>query len=344
MTVPRGFPRAVCDAARSDLPPPVAATSAERSSAGDFLTLRIWAESFEDAQRARISCENRMLRGGIDPELFAPQLEALERAEHEIKLAMVRAYRRLVREYLPGVEPWAKSRFGIGEHLLARLLGTTGHPRIATPYQWMNGDTPDWHECDPARCGSDRHLVALPMFERSVRQWYAFCGYVPGRKRQKGMSAEDAFALGNPRAKMVLHLLAESTIKCRPNSESVAVDASGDTALAPPVPRSEASDASAGQPLDSPMLCPSASVCAESRPSPTLSSDADVLTGKESGQPAELSDSEEATADRHLYRHVYDAGRLKYADRDDWTLGHQHNAALRLVAKRIARDLWAASK
>lgn len=39
------------------------------------------------------------------------------------------------------------------------------------------------------------------------------------------------------------------------------------------------------------------------------------------------------------YRPFYDAGRAKYADRD-WSDLHKHNAALRLVAKAILRDLW----
>lgn len=43
---------------------------------------------------------------------------------------------------------------------------------------------------------------------------------------------------------------------------------------------------------------------------------------------------------RGAYRHVYDEARVQYAGREDWTLLHQHNAALRRVKKEILRDLW----
>ena len=46
-----------------------------------------------------------------------------------------------------------------------------------------------------------------------------------------------------------------------------------------------------------------------------------------------------------VYRDDYDEARERYADRVDdegrpWTLLHQHNAALRLLRKRILKDLW----
>ena len=43
------------------------------------------------------------------------------------------------------------------------------------------------------------------------------------------------------------------------------------------------------------------------------------------------------------YRATYDAGRAKYADRGLTPL-HEHNRALRLVAKAILRDLWLEAK
>lgn len=225
------------------------AVTSERSHLPDldgFTTLRIWAESFDDAQRARISCANRMLRGGVPPEMFAPQLEALLRAEHEIGKAMRKSYKLAAPA---SVVAWQKGSLGIGDHLLARLLGTVGHPVIATPYHW-EGE------------GDKRTLVADLPFERTVSQLWAYCGVGdPTRKRRKGMSADDAMALGSPRAKMLVRLIAEGSMKAR----------------------------------------------GEHRP-------------------------------------VYDLGRAKYADREGWTLGHQHAAALRLTGKAILRDLWLAAR
>jgi hypothetical protein len=48
---------------------------------------------------------------------------------------------------------------------------------------------------------------------------------------------------------------------------------------------------------------------------------------------------------RSPYRPVYDARRQHTAGtHPDWTAGHSHNDALRYVAKRVLRDLWAESR
>ncbi|MGO4984474.1 hypothetical protein [Collinsella sp. Sow4_E3] len=45
------------------------------------------------------------------------------------------------------------------------------------------------------------------------------------------------------------------------------------------------------------------------------------------------------------YRAVYDARRAHTATtRPDWTPGHSHNDALRIVSKRVLRDLWRAAR
>lgn len=263
-----------------------------------FHTLRQWAESYEDAQNARIRCSNR-IGAGADAEEFAPQLEAMRDAEHQFKLGMVRSYRRVV----PApIIAWQKATFGIGEHLLARLLGAVGHPLIATPYHW-EGE------------GKKRELVADPPFERSLRQWWSYCGYGDAtRKKRKGMSAEEAFALGNPRAKMLTHLLAEAAMKCRVE----------------PIQASEATTRTAD---------PLASVSAQA----SLESQWTRGGGNSLGRARpSLASHPPSGPSKHL-RLVYDAGRVKYADREDWTLGHQHNAALRLVAKQLLRELWVAA-
>lgn len=213
-------------------PPPETGSIARTVAAGEFLDLRIWAESYADMQQARIALVNRMERGGIDAALLQGHRELLDASENAFRLAMVRSYRRIVRQHMPAVEEWQKAHFGIGEHLLARLLGHLGHPVIAEPYQWMD-DAPDGHVCIPERCGV-RHLVALEPYERSLRQLWTYCGHGAPVRRRKGMSQDDALGLGSSRCKMLVHLLAEATIKCRPepttNPEaragSVRVDAS----------------------------------------------------------------------------------------------------------------------
>lgn len=153
---------------------------------------------YEDAQKARIQCGNRIGSASIDPDLTTGPLDALQAAEAEMGKALRAQYRRSVPE---PIRRWQTDTRGIGEHMLARLLGIIGHPVIAQPYHW-EGE------------GADRVLVADPPFRRNVAKLWSYCGHGdPTRKRAKGMTAEAAAGLGNPRAKMLTHLMAEAVIK-----------------------------------------------------------------------------------------------------------------------------------
>lgn len=211
-----------------------------------FTALRIFAEMFEDVQKARIACSNRAERGLVDPALYQPQLDALDLAEKAMGKAMRAEYRRSVPE---SIRQWQKNTVGIGEHLLARLLGTIGHPVHATPHHWEG-------------TGATRTLIADPPYDRTVAQLWSYCGHGDAtRKRKVGMTWEEGARLGNPRAKTILRLLAEACMK-------------------------------------------------------------------QSTSP---------------YRPIYEKARLEYETREDWTKGHQHAAALRLLGKEILRDLWTVS-
>jgi len=165
-----------------------------------WLELRVWAEMFEDAQKARIAATNRAERGGVAPDPYVAQLEHLAHAEHQLALAMRRHYRKVVPEQ---IVTWQKETPGIGEHLLARLLGVIGHPVHTRLHRW-EGE------------GKERVLVDLGPMDRRVSDLWSYCGYGdPNRKRKKGMSAEDAAGLGSPRAKTIVHLLAEACMKQR---------------------------------------------------------------------------------------------------------------------------------
>lgn len=174
--------------------------------------LRTYAEMFHDAQEARKAAVNRAARGSVDGTIYESAIEAFERAEHVIELEMWRCYRRVVPAELVA---WQKAERGIGEHLCARLLGHLGDPYVATPAFWTT-EPPAGHLCDPLRCGdgAKRHLVAGEPFVRTVSQLWSYCGHGDARRRPtRGMSADEALALGNPQCKMLLHLLAEATMK-----------------------------------------------------------------------------------------------------------------------------------
>jgi hypothetical protein len=164
-----------------------------------YQDLRIWSEMYQDAMQARISATNRVERGGAHSDLFGHHIKALAETEHDCALELVRAYRAIVS---PAVRAWQVESPGVGEHLLARLLGIIGHPIHATPYHWEG-------------VGKDtRRLVADEPYERSISQLWSYCGVGdPERKRRKGQTVQETMACGVPLAKSVLYLLATSCVK-----------------------------------------------------------------------------------------------------------------------------------
>lgn len=335
-----------------------------------YAELRIWAESYADAQDHRIRLFNRLglkadgtpTKAGtaVDLDSFGHIVDPVLASEKHIKRMLRNTYRRVAP---PGVIAWQESTFGIGEHLLARLLGALGHPRIATPYHW-EGE------------GSARTLVADEVFERTVRQLWTYCGHGAALRRRKGMTAEEAFALGSPLCKMLTHLLAEASIKCRvePNLRATANGGSADPTLSPdqPIPEANASWHSAARDLSS-------------HPSIADASAMRAAAGGDHVADRSICDSisDEDSADRHLspYPSTLDAnascspaGKGSFADQSiykptasvsaadrryrllyeqrrahtatthpEWTAGHSHNDALRIVGKQLLADLWEAA-
>lgn len=197
-------PPAMIDATSTREPPGVNPSEPPVQSGVDtqaihdgWLELRIWAEMFHDAQQQRIATTNRAERGGVDPDLYVAYIDATEAAEKAARRGMILAYRRTVPE---PIRAWVKGTHGLGEPLMARLLGHLGHPRWATPHHWEG-------------TGAARVLITDPPFERTVSQLWQFCGHGrPGRPR-RGASAEEMAALGSPNLKMIVHLCAEGIVK-----------------------------------------------------------------------------------------------------------------------------------
>ena len=162
-----------------------------------WLQLRMWSEMFDDAQKARIANKNRVGSGGINPDIFAAHIAALETTEHTCRLMMRRTYRKVVPD---PIREWVDKSTGVGVDMMARILGHLGDPVIATPQHWEG-------------TGAKRVLVDGEPFNRTVGQLWQYCGHgAPGRK-WKGMSADDLAAQGSPKLKMLVHLCAENAIK-----------------------------------------------------------------------------------------------------------------------------------
>lgn len=195
------FPRARDDATSDVLarggslvsaPTTTIGCSTTSDASSSWAALRIYAEVFEDAQKARIAFDNKVSAGNIDADFTAHVRDHLERVE---KVA-AKCMRGELRRVAPACYQWTKQTRGVGDHLIAHLLGVIGHPVIARPHHWEG-------------TGSDRVLIADPPFLRNVAKLWAYCGHGDAtRKRRTGMSAGEAAAMGNPRAKVVVHQLA----------------------------------------------------------------------------------------------------------------------------------------
>lgn len=230
-------------------------TCAGRSSQGaDFATLAFAADILDDLEKVKNANVNRLrdlTRSGPDADgierglgldeshpsvaMLAALVETLAEAEKDA----TRNLERLMRSHPLGL--WVKAQKGVGNKQAARLLAAVGDPYWNTLH-----DRP-----------------------RTVSELWAYCGYRPGLKRQKGIKSNWSRA-----AKMRAYLVAEACVKT-PGS-------------------------------------PYREVYLERRRS----------TGWANVGPSQY----EAVGEPRM------------------TKGHSHNDALRIVAKRVLRDLWREAK
>lgn len=235
-----------------------------------YLRLRLLAESFWDCQEFRKAMASKARSETVE-ELTTQAAEHYAAVEKLFSGAMVKELRTCAPIEILA---WREGAKGVGEHLLARLLGVIGDPYAARPQAWQEREGASGGRDDPRRV-----LVAGEPFIRNLGKLWAYCGVGdPARKRKTGMSSEDGAALGNPKAKTIMFLLAESCVK-QPTSRY-----------------------------------------------------AQVYAGAREKFEGRI--------------HVRACPQCKgsSAPGDPWRPGHQHQAALRQVAKEILRDLWAAAR
>lgn len=162
------------------------------------MELRIVADLFNRAQVEQIAvtnvCRPASDGGNIDAEWFAALIAMLEAVEHQAKLMLGRCFKRVVPAE---IKEWQKANPGVGLHLLARLLGD---PYIATPHYWQGK-------------GANRVLMVEEPRPRTVGQLWQLAGHGAPARRTKGMTADELAAQGNPRLKMLVHLIAEACMK-----------------------------------------------------------------------------------------------------------------------------------
>lgn len=92
---------------------------------------------------------------------------------------------------------FASTITGLGAKQFGRLLGATGDPYLRTAVYLDDGSLMPGTGCP-----------------RTLSQWHAYCGHGdPERRRRKGMTQDEARALGKPDAKMRTRLIAEQFIR-----------------------------------------------------------------------------------------------------------------------------------
>lgn len=213
-----------------------------------LLQMRFQAESLADQQRARVKISNRVNRylGSpsyltllpamyvplVSPPIVNPDFTAMlggyevekistARGKLEVKLKPLLAerelWKRLVEIYRRvapmDVIAWQEAAPGIGEELLARLIGLTGNPRIATPMHMEEGEVREvredgsksFHYRDPVPDGYEADEITAMTHERTLRQWWSYCGIgSPDRVPTQGMGDKELKALGRRRVRAVM--------------------------------------------------------------------------------------------------------------------------------------------
>lgn len=163
-------------------------------------SIRTLGDLLDDLERTRIMNGNRI--GSLERRFGSsvPHLEVieheLEKIENEAKLELVRQWRK------HPLAKWAKNINGVGEKSIARLIAHISEPAVAI--------TGEFHSLPDG----DREWVATGSRPRLVSELWSYCGLGdPARKRRKGMTQEEAMAMGNPAAKKQCWLIGEAFVK-----------------------------------------------------------------------------------------------------------------------------------
>jgi len=290
-----------------------------------FRILRGRAEMYFDFQQTRVGCENRIKRGPVDASFFANEFDVVRETEHNLAVALVKQWKEVVPL---AIREWVDATKGLGPHTMARLLGHVGHPRYGFPQHWEG-------------MGEDRHLVADDAFLRTVGDLWSYCGHGEVLGRRRGMTVEDALAAGNPKAKMVTHLLAESAVK-EPGRDKTAW----------------------GAELSEKEIAAKAAKTSRSshRSEPMSGTTGKKRSGGIDGQMYAETHTAHAVDATWPYRKIYEERRRVTLDRvhaepcvrcgpsgkpaqsaSPWSDAHRHADGLRLVGKAILKDLWLAA-
>lgn len=194
--------------------------------ASSFKAVALTASILEDAMKYRIALDNRLgieskakiaekIRKGKEDTLLVPNVNAapdmFEYAEvmKEREKELEKLLGAQIRNLPPVFVEFMEETRGLNDKSFGRLLGHIGHPC------WK---TPKWYEDHPEGKkkwdGSIKQVLVEGKTEpRSVGQLWQYCGVGAAGKRKKGMTQDDAQALGNQNAGAVLEVIARNMVR-----------------------------------------------------------------------------------------------------------------------------------
>ena len=156
-----------------------------------YAQLRRISEMYADHQAERLRQEGRMRSLTVKPDAYAVYAESMKSLEGSLSKQLVATYKDVAPT---DVIMWQENTSGIGAHMLARLLGNLGHPRLATPKHWAINDSLKDDEFGDAE-NPKRALVDGEPYLRGVGQLWQLCGHGAPIRRHAGMTQDEAFAL-----------------------------------------------------------------------------------------------------------------------------------------------------
>lgn len=180
----------------------------EAWSCPDGLVLAV--ELWEDNQKALVAAKQHVKEveraGGTLSKHLKDHLAFVKNDDQNLRSWIVELWRP------HPLAPWVDTVPGVGAHSVAIIVALLdGDPYIAKPKFWVEG-TSTRKNGERAK----RDLGYGEPYVRTLSQLRAYCGYGdPQRKRRAGMSQQEAMALGNPRLKKRVHLVAEVLMRRR---------------------------------------------------------------------------------------------------------------------------------
>jgi hypothetical protein len=129
---------------------------------GELSMLRTLGEALADAKEVRKANYNRWNKGLADFDRergYALLVKPAEEIEARYAKLLLEEFARVVPDH---VRQFGAETFGFGDGVLfARLIAYIGHPRIAVPHYWEDGE---------------KEPVAYEPYERTISELWAYCG------------------------------------------------------------------------------------------------------------------------------------------------------------------------